>query len=179
MAVTTLNPTCIFCGTQLTQEEAQLLNSKVCWFCIADAMDAASTSDQTPDPRLYGRPDGVEQKQKRQATGKPSNFPAKEAVPDVTKEISFTPEEKKEFITKFGFDPDRRAPVTVLTQPGGNEDTYLTFSVRGHIPKPYQAQYLRLMKEVLDRFTDILTFGSNNAMTFERTKTLPAEYLFR
>jgi hypothetical protein len=175
-------PVCIFCGTELTKLEIDPIATNSCWFCIADIMENAGTAEQIPDPAMYGRPNGFEEWNLRKID---ANVVKQEVGKDQDEKdqhqetLVFTPEERKEFFIKNGFDLDQRTPVTVLTQRGANDDTYLTFSVRGYIPKPYQAEFLRLMKDVLERFTDIITFGPNNVMSFDRIKSSTSEILFR
>ena len=158
------NPVCITCKRELTDQET-LDKRKECWYCIAETYSRLKWDGNIPPPETWGRPGAkltdVVQQSKLAAITTPSSSGT--VAPNMSSDITWTEEERKSYMTKFGVDPAGNVPVTVITvkNSSNGDDAYMQFSVRGVVAEEYKKEFERIMRNMLNTFGSVLAFGPN------------------
>lgn len=177
------NILCIKCKTEYTDEE-MALHSKTCWFCLAAELKKLDEIDAIPDPTEYGRPNGYAELAKRE------NVKALQAIAAAqSKRAQEVPEEQantpvpadvaENIKITYGVDVTAKIPTTVITVKGKNDETYMQFSVRGQVSPALKKEFERIMKNMLELFGTLLSFGENFGGTVAGLRLLTMDQFFK
>ena len=155
-------PLCISCGEPLTPEESA--QGDTCYICVALTIKEAAIKTKRkiklPPPENFGRTkEEVEKKfkEKRQKIKIPK---LNEATVEVNG-ISWTPEDRKEMIMNFGFDPGAKPLTRIISS--NDPYTCIIFEIPEKIEKPYEIFIQDMLDKTLDAIIKILTFGPHHS----------------